>query len=623
MSGTIERSHTVGELKHLLRVNLTKGTIETEEIAKEYRDRFVSGKGLGAALLLADTDPCTDPLSSENPLYFLFGPLSGFAPGTSRYGVVTKSPLTGTFVDSYSGGHFPTVLRWALPSYLGIAFEGRAEQPVYLRVTSDGDVTIEDASALWGLRTDEVARKFDDRHTKTAAIGPAGENLVRFATITSDEATHHAGRGGVGAVMGAKNLKCVVATADGPPETPAIGELRAKHTKRLGTSDEVGWARDGGTQLIVDWTQEVGALPSHNWTRGTIADVDELNIAAFEPGHIGTDSCYGCPVACGHVTDFSGTEIEGAFPDARVGWGPEYETVGMMGANTDITDVTAVTELAHRADTLGMDTISLGNVISFAMECAEFGILDHDIDWGDADAAVSLVEAIAAREDVGDLLAEGTRKAAEALDDDRAREAAVEVKGLELPAYEPRASVGMALAYATSDRGGCHQRAWPIGGDALGGDRDPFSTTGMADAVVEDQDENALTFSMVACDFTAYDYERSAEWLNALGYDLAVDDLETIGERAWTMTRLFNVREGFARAADSMPTRFTEPLDAGGPADGNRISEAQFDGMLDEYYEKRGWTNEGIPTTDTLSRLAIDDFADALDAGTDTDTAGA
>ena len=610
MSQRVVQTDEVQELTHLLRVNLTDETVETEEVPQDYRDRFIAGKGLGAALLLDELDAGTDPLSPENVLVFAFGPLTGFAPGTSRYGAITKSPLTGTYVDSYSGGHFPTMFRWALPSYLGMIVEGKADSPVYLDVSGE-DVTIEDASHLWGMKTDETAREFDGKHTKTAAIGPAGENLVRYATISSDEGTHHAGRGGVGAVMGSKNLKAVVATAEGPPESD-IQDLRIEHTQRLGTSDEVSWARDGGTQLIPDWTQEVGAIPTHNWTKGQVEDIEDINFDAFSVGHQTSDSCYGCPVACGHVTDFSEVDLgdDAAFPDARVDWGPEYETIGMMGANTDITDVTGVTELAHRADTLGMDTISLGNVISFAMECVEEGLVDYDLSWGDARAAARLIEDIAHREnDVGDLLAEGTKRAAEELDDDRAREAAVQAKGLELPAYEPRASFGMALAYATSDRGGCHQRAWPIAGDALGGERDPYSTDGMAEAVIEDQDENALTYSMVACDFTAYNYERAAEWLNQLGYDVTVDDLETVGERSWTMTRLFNVREGFGRAEDELPSRFTEPLESGGPADGNRITAETFETMLDEYYERRGYTSDGAPSDDLLARLDIQDFA--------------
>ncbi|WP_458189868.1 aldehyde ferredoxin oxidoreductase family protein [Haladaptatus sp. NG-WS-4] len=611
MSQSVVKTDGIQELRHLLRVNLTDRTVVTEEISKDYRDRFIAGKALGAALLLDELEPGTDPLSPENVLLFTFGPLTGFAPGTSRYAAITKSPLTGTFVDSYSGGHFPTMFRWALPSYLGVVFEGKADDPVYLDVSADG-VSIEDASDLWGLKTDETARQFDGKRTKTTAIGPAGENKVRFATISSDEGTHHAGRGGVGAVMGSKNLKAVVASANSAPDAPGIQDLRVEHTKRLGTSEEVSWARNGGTQLIPDWTQEIGALPSHNWTRGTIDDIDMLNIDAFEPGHVTTDSCYGCPVACGHVTDFSDTDIDGAFEDTSVGWGPEYETIGMVGANTDITDVTAVTELAHRADTLGMDTISLGNVLSFAMECVEAELIEYDIDWGDAEAAAELVDMIAHRQGVGDLLADGTRLAAESLDDDRAREAAVQVKGLELPAYDPRASFGMALAYATSDRGGCHQRAWPIGSDALGGERDPYEADGMAEAVVADQDENALTFSMVTCDFTAYNYERAAEWLNELGYDVNVEELETVGERAWNLTRLFNMREGFGRDDDELPRRFTQPLKDGGPADGNRITEDTFETMLEEYYDLRGWSTNGHPTTDTMTRLDINDFDDAL-----------
>jgi len=272
--------------------------------------------------------------------------------------------------------------------------------------------------------------------------------------------------------------------------------------------------------------------------------------------------------------------------------------------------VTGVTELADRADRLGMDTISLGNVVSWLMEMSERGLVDSDIEFGDAEAAAELVRKIAHREGIGDHLAEGAARAAERLCDGapEAREAAVEVKGLELPAYDPRASFSMALAYATSDRGGCHQRAFPIGSDAMGGDRDPFGTDGHAEVVVDEQNEGALSYSMVACDFTAYSYDRVAEWLNEFGYDVSVEDLETVGERAWNAVRLFNVREGFGREGDSLPERLTRPLEDGGPADGNYLTEEVFDEMLDEYYELRGWNEEGIPTPSTIERLDIEPF---------------
>lgn len=312
----------VPELRHLLRVNLTDKAVTTEDVPAEYRDRFISGKGLGAAFLLEELKPGVDPISSENKLLFMFGPLTGHAPGTSRYCVVTKSPLTGTYVDSYSGGHFPSMFRFAMPSYLGVLFEGKADEPVYLSVDKNGDISLEDATHLWGSHdARETAREFLDGNTKVAAIGPAGENHVKFATISSDEASHHAGRGGGGAVMGVKNLKAVVATGT-PPDDDDLQNLRIEHMQRLANSEETGWARNGGTQLVVDWTQEIGALPSHNWTKGTVPDVDNLNIDAFEPGHQRPDSCYSCPIACGHVTDFSDSTVDGAFPDASVAWGP-------------------------------------------------------------------------------------------------------------------------------------------------------------------------------------------------------------------------------------------------------------------------------------------------------------
>ncbi|ELZ04759.1 Aldehyde ferredoxin oxidoreductase [Natrialba chahannaoensis JCM 10990] len=609
---TVDTPEQVTQLETLVRVNLTDEQITTETVPQEYRDRFIAGKGLGAALLLDEVEAGVDPLSPENNLYFMFGPLTGFAPGTSRYGAVTKSPLTGTFVDSYSGGHFPTMVRYALPDVLAIAIEGRAENPMTLRIT-EGELALEDATELWGLDTKETARQFEGKQTKTACIGPAGENEVAYATISSDEGTHHAGRGGVGAVMGSKNLKAVVATGNSPPKAPDIQQLKVEHTQRLGTDDEVSWARNGGTQLIVDWTQQVGALPSHNWSRGTVENVDDLNIDAFSDGHVGTDSCFGCPVACGHVVDFeeSNTDVDGAFPGASVDWGPEYETIGMMGANTDITNVTEVTELANLADTLGMDTISLGNVLSWLMEVTGAGLVDSDLRWGDAEAAAEVIHDIAHRDGIGDELAEGTARAADLLCDGHpdAREAAVQVKGLELPAYEPRASFSMALAYATADRGACHQRAFPIGSDALGGERDPHDTDGHAEVVIDEQDETALTYSMVSCSFTAYNYERVCEWLNELAYDVTVEDLEAVGERAWNATRLFNLREGFERDDDALPERFTTPLERGGPADGNTITEEQFETMLDSYYEQRGWTEAGEPTPETLARLDIESLA--------------
>lgn len=598
------------QLQNILRVDLTEQSISVEKVPERYREQFIAGKGVGAAYLMDELEPNVDPLGEDNLLMFMFGPLTGHAPGTSRYAAVTKSPLTGTFLDSYSGGHFPASFRFALPSFYGVIFEGKAEEPVYLRV-EDGQASLEDASDLWGMNTKETAREFEDDQTKVATIGPAGENEVRFATISSDEGTHHAGRGGAGAVMGSKNLKAVVATSSSPFKRDDLRDLSTEHTKRLGTSEETDWARNGGTQLIVDWTQEIGALPVHNWSEGQLSEVDTLNIDAFEDGHVGTDSCYSCPVACGHVTDFSDSEVNGAFDSASVGWGPEYESIGMLGANTDITDVTGVTELSDRADTLGMDSITLGNVISWSMEMAEEEVIDHEISFGDAEAAVNLVENIAYRDGIGDPLADGTARAAEQLGDgnELAVEAAVEVKGLELPAYDSRASFSMALAYATADRGACHQRAWPIATDALGGDRDPYSTEDHAAAVVSEQDEQAISFSVVACDFTVYGYENAAEWLDALGYNHDESDLETIGERIYNLTRLFNVREGFDSADDSLPERLKQPLGNGGPADGNMITDEEFEEMLSEYYELRGWTADGVPQTETLERLDIEDFA--------------
>ncbi|MBS3740196.1 aldehyde ferredoxin oxidoreductase family protein [Candidatus Bipolaricaulota bacterium] len=586
----------------LLRVDLTEKTIETEIISEDWLEKFIGGKGLGAALLHHENPPKVDPLSPENNLIFAWGPFLGLAPGASRYCVVTKSPLTGTFLDSYSGGHFPTYLRFNLPEYRAIVFTGKSKDPLVLEIEK-GKPRLLDGDAYTKKTTREMANQKDD--FLEASIGPAGENLVKFATVSSDGGTHHAGRGGAGAVMGAKNLKSVfVKKVDKPKALPELPELRKDQLNYLSTSDNTKWAREEGTIGTLNPMNEAGALPTRNWSQGTFDQAENINDKAVKEVTANRESCYLCPIACGYNLKFT--------PETGDEWetnkGPEYETTVMNGSLPEIGDLEDISWIGNLCDSLGLDTISMGNAISWAMECSEKGLIDYQIDFGDGEKAANLVDKVACRDGIGDLLAEGTKHAGEEIGG-KAKEAAVEVKGLEFPSFEPRGSFSMALAYATSDRGACHQRAFPIATDALSGDRDPYDTEGHAGAIIPDQNLRSLTYSLITCDFTAYNLEQVENWLRSLDYNYSKGELKRTGERIWNLTRLFNLREGFSRNDDKLPERMKKPLKGEGPAKGNYISEEQFEEMLDEYYHLRGWNESGRPTPDKLADLDLQDWA--------------
>lgn len=586
----------------LLRINLTDGQVSSERIPDPWLEKFMGGKGLGAALLHQENEPKVNPLSPANSLIFVWGPFLGIAPGASRYCAITKSPLTGTFLDSYSGGHFPAYLRFNLPDYLGILFEGKASNPVALQIENNKAKLVE-VKDYWGLDTREIAKQLEGY--SVAAIGPAGENLVKFATISSEGGKHHAGRGGSGAVMGSKNLKAVfVKKHRKPGDLPELNELRKKQLRYLANSDNTRWAREAGTIGTLAPVNEVGALPTRNWTKGSFEKGDSIDANRLHNYTHNRVSCYLCPIACGYNLKFN----EGKNNQWETNKGPEYETVVVNGSLTEIGDIEEIAKIGALCDRLGLDTISTGNAISWAMECSKRGLIDYKIEFGDAEQAMELIKRIAYREDLGDLLANGTKYAGEEVGGE-AREASLEVKGLELPSFDPRGSFSMALAYATSDRGACHQRAFPIATDALGDERDPYSTEGHAKAVIEDQNWRSLTYSLITCDFTAYNLDQIYQWLVNLGYDVTRGDLGVTGERVWNLTRLFNLREGFSRKGDSLPARLKRPLEGKGPTSGNRIAEGDFNEMLDRYYQLRDWDEEGRPTSEKLKELDLAKWA--------------
>ncbi|QLG27775.1 aldehyde ferredoxin oxidoreductase [Halorarum halophilum] len=574
----------------VLRVDLTAGEVRFETVPEAWRRRYVGGKGLGARYLYEELPAGTDPLGPENLLCFLLGPLSGYLPGESRYAAVTKSPLTGAFLDSYSGGTFPDRLAGSLPDCLGVIVEGEAAEPTAL-VVGDGDPRLESAADVAGADTVETAAAYPD--AAVACVGPAGEAAVAFATIASDGGEHHAGRGGAGAVMGSKNLKAVVARGD-PPEVPdALADLHERDAAAFGDDDTGRWQAAGETLESVDFAAEVGVLPAHGW-REQADEVDDIGIEAATEAAVGRENPEAAvPGGFRVETDDGETVPRGAAPMT-------------LGAGLGLDDFDAVAALGGACDRLGVDVITAGNAVAWAVRTGEV-----DFGFGDEDAARMLIERIARREgDLADALADGVDAAAVRYGGD---DYVPTVKSMELPAYDPRGALGMALAYATSDRGGCHRRARPIEEEVF---REDATAADRVRAVVGAQNARSVLWSLVVDDFAGETLwaDRGAEWLDALG--VPHDDLSTVGERVWTLVRLFNAREGFDRADDALPEWFDESLPEGDtPAAGRAVDPAAFGRLLDAYYDARGWDADGLPTRETCGRLDLP--TDALPATAD------
>jgi len=567
---------------HALRVRLGDGVVSREAIPREWRERYVGGKGLAARYLLADTEAGVDPLGPGNVLAFAVGPLTGCAPGEPRFAVVTKSPLTDAFLDSYAGGDFAARLAGSLDDCLLVLVEGERETPGVL-VVEDGAARIEDAPELAGLDAAETAAQYPD--SAVACVGPAGEHGVRFATVATDGGDHHAGRGGAGAVMGAKGLKAVLARGD-PPETPPELEAAAEEF----ADAEVGrWQAASETLESVDFADEVGALPTRGWQSGTFDGADGVGIEAVREASVGRER--------------PDDAVPGGFrvPDGDAETVPRGAASISLGAGLGIDDFDAVVELGGLCDRLGVDVISAGSAVAFAARASERGALDRDVDFGDPDDARRLVREVATREtELGDALADGVVAAADSLGFEPFIPA---VKAMELPTYDPRAAPAMALAYATSDRGACHRRARPIEEAAVAAEA--WSDTDRVRAVVREQDSRSARWCLVADDFAGEAApERGARWLRAVGVDASRESLAALGERVWNLSRLFNDREGHGRRDDELPEAMTVPL-PDGPAEGAAVDRARFDAMLDAYYEARGWTEDGVPTEETLDRLDL------------------
>ncbi len=595
----------------LLRINLSNRRSHIEDIPEQLMKNFIGGRGLAARYLYRELNAGVEPLGPDNKLLFMMGPLGATtAMSVSRMVVVTKSPLTGCIAKSVMGGNFGPFLKFA--GFDGIIVEGEAEKPTYVHIDRDG-VHILDADEIWGLDTEKTQTKLRQRHgvaTKVACIGPAGEKLVRYAIIISDRRC--AGRTGIGAVMGAKKLKAIAVNSAGPlsvHDPQRFKRLAREQIGGLKTSPGRIRMTNFGTSYLTLGFEKMGLFPIHNFQEGHLEGIERLGEEEFAKIKVKNSGCYGCMTKCGQERRVTEGSYAGAFSE-----GPDYETIWALGGNLGNTDLASLVAADSLCDRLGMDTISTGNAIGFACELFERGIITNkdtdglDLTWGNHGEIVRLVEKIGRREGIGELLGEGTKRAAEHIG--KGAEAyAIHVKGLEIPAYEPRAIKGYGLIFATSNMGANHMYGRPR--EELAGEKDRFADEGKGEDIARAQKAQAVQDSVIQCSFgaaTGFTPQARSELLvAATGFNEFGDPayLDQIGERIVCLERSFNVREGFSRKDDTLPARMlTEPLKNAGPATGQVIRK--LDTLLDEYYDAFGYTRQGIPSTKKLRQIGLE-----------------
>ncbi|MFX0071095.1 MAG: aldehyde ferredoxin oxidoreductase family protein [Candidatus Hermodarchaeota archaeon] len=614
-----------GYMGKILRVNLTTSEITEEFPDEETLKMYLGGAGIATKYLIDETKPGIDPLGPENKLIFMTGPLTGTqSPSTGRYSVVAKSPLTGIWGQANSAGFWGRDFKRS--GFDGVIFEGESPKPVYL-LTQDGKAELLDASEYWGKNTSETTRLLKEKHGdkfNISCIGIAGENLVKYAAIMNDcDKPYYgraAGRCGLGAVMGKKKLKAIVARGSQKIEVANPDQYKEESKQRF------DWVNQSllkmtlevyGTATMVDLTNIKGGLPTRNWQTGVFPSPEKINGTALNENIlIGRKPCFACPIACGRLAEIK----EG--PYKSTGEGPEYETIGALGTMCGIDDLNAITYAHFLCNEYGMDVISCGGTIAFAMECYEKGILSKDdtdgldFSFGNIETVIEAVNKIGKREGIGDLLAEGSRNVANKLGKDTIK-FAMQVKGLELPAYDSRAAKVTGLAYATANRGGCHITGYIEGPAFLAM---PFMIVENADVgdplqelpetalVLKDFEDAFGIFDAIGgCKFmgmvlTAEDWASLIEKL--LGYSYTAEDFRRTGERLYNLARIYNVREGITRADDTLPARLLEEPMPEGPAEGHVVN---LDPLLDAYYDYRKWDKAtGKPTQEKLKELGLE-----------------
>lgn len=603
----------------ILHIDLSDHSCHEVPIDPDLISNYIGGRGLGAKLYYDLIRPDADPLGPENLFMVLTGPLTAtMAPGAGKHLIITKSPATGGWLESYSSGYFSVELKFA--GYDGLILSGRSALPVNLLI-KDQQVEFEDAGSIWGKNSFAAELHVKSRLGEKAgvlSIGPAGENLVRFACVGS-EYFRKAGRGGAGAVLGSKRVKAIGVKGSGGvscADIPKMFELVREHHE-IHIKNPVGIARRKyGTPLTFNITNAAGMLPTRNFQNGTDPEsVGVIDGDGMSKKFVRDRACYSCIMAC---SKWSKADAGGPFKGLEIE-GPEYETMGMFGPNLGIHDPSFIIAANKACDDLGLDTVSSGSVIGYLMECFEKGYLSEKdtgglrLGFGDVENVLLLLEQIAKREGFGALCADGVSGLADRLPPE-AGAFAMQAKGLEFPAYDPRAGWGAALTYAITPRGGCHRRAWPPMKEVLGG-IDPFTTENKARIVKEMMDDNSVMHSLIVCDiggkFIPLSIDDYAGYLNAVtGNTYKKTELLKNAEKVETLIRLINLREGLDRQSDTLPDRVLKECHTHGPTKDMKMGEENLKIMLSEYYGLRGWDEDsGIPLPATIASHHIESDA--------------
>ena len=593
----------------LLFVDLTKRNSIRKPLSQEFATQYIGGRGFGAKLLYDEVQPNADPLSPENRIILATGPLTGTSAPGSKMSMIAKSPATGGYADSSLGGVFGPQLKFA--GYDVVVVAGRSRKPIYLSIRND-EVEFCDATGLWGvncsLAEEAIRKELGDARTAVATIGLAGERLVNFACVTH-KGGRQAGRCGMGAVMGSKNLKGVaawgnehVSLADPVEFDKTVGKARRLLTENPSNFQKYGTAEH------VTVSNEMGSLPTRNYSTGTFEGAETISgETMYETIVDGSRGCFACPVGCSKCSTVKdgphkGTAVEG----------PEYETIAMLGSNCGIADIRTIAKANLLCDELGMDTISTGNVVGFAMECYQRGIIGKDdtdgleLEFGNEEAFLRVIELIGNREGLGQILSQGVRRAAESFGSE-SNKFAMHTKGLEWSAYECRGALGQALGYALVDRGADHNRIWCTDFFIS---PDKSSPQAMAELAFKHQRSRSACDLLGICRFISYQFsfDYYAKMMSqATGLETSADDIMNASERVFNLTRLYNMREGFTRKDDSVPMRCFVDQVPSGPTKGKLLDPERFNQALEAFYEISGWDKQtGAPLRNKLRDLALE-----------------
>lgn len=608
-----------GYLGKLLRVDLSKGAVRTAKVDRGFALKYVGGRGWGARIVWDEIPARVDPLGPKNKLCIMTGPLTGVRiPCSAKTSFNTISPATGYYGDSNIGGFFGARLKQS--GFDGIVLEGISKKPVCLWI-ENGKAEIRSASEYWGKGSLELEReiKKDLRDTSTSivSIGPAGENLVKFACITGDYG-RQAGRCGMGTVMGSKRVKFIA--AQGSMEIPIanpemLKELFDETMRYILKHDLFDIWRRQGTMQVVDWSNENASLPTRNFLEAQYELYDKINGDAMEKEiKAGNTTCFACPIACGTLNRF---ERKRRLIEVI---GPEYETAALLGSNCALPNIKDLAYANYLCDNLGLDTISSGNVSAFAMECYEKGILTKkdlgglDLRFGNSEALFNFLEMIGRREGIGDLFAEGVEVASENIGKGSER-FAMHVKGLEITGYDHRAAQAMALSYATCDIGAHHNRSWAITHDIDVG-REKYGED-KAKKVIFLQHIRPLHDCLGVCRFPYVELNMDVKYYvqaytAATGIKTALDEMLNAMDRVWNLTRCISLRNGMRGSEDWLPDRVFKDAVPKGILKGSTLDEKRFKDLLQSYYRLRGWGKNGIPSRRNLEKLGLKDVADQL-----------